>query len=102
MITIQKPSFHRLANIVDALVDEHVGVVKYVKELRRIKCFSSATDVPERPRKFSHHSSDRFDALASILLHLPPVPGLGNRVLPNHSKSEHEKIAPQTTRTRSA
>lgn len=35
MITSQKPSLHRLTNIVDALVDERVGIVKYVKELRR-------------------------------------------------------------------
>jgi len=35
MIITRKPSFHRLANIVDALVDEHVGIVKYVKEFRR-------------------------------------------------------------------
>ena len=35
MITTRKPSFHRLANIVDAIVDEQVGIVKYVKEFRR-------------------------------------------------------------------
>jgi len=35
MIGTRKPSFHRLANIADALVDEHVGIVKYVKEFRR-------------------------------------------------------------------
>ncbi len=35
MIKTKNPSFHRLANIVDALVDDQVGVVKYVKEYRR-------------------------------------------------------------------
>ncbi|MCZ6799700.1 MAG: YcaO-like family protein [Nitrospirae bacterium] len=35
MMITQKPSLHRLASIVDALVDEHVGIVKYVKEFRR-------------------------------------------------------------------
>jgi len=35
MMITRNPSFHRLANIVDDLVDEHVGIVKYVKEFRR-------------------------------------------------------------------
>lgn len=35
MIRSKQPSLQRLANIADCLVDEHVGVVKYVKEFRR-------------------------------------------------------------------